>query len=562
MAELDIRSHLIKNTIINFSDYLRAENIDHAIDSYAAKDTISKVNNINNQVVFGRRGTGKTHLMLALRESLIKSFNKNRRLPIYIDLRKIKPLINENLENQLLYALIAFQHTIVETFLIIYENIKFVYDLPIENNSSLIEKFKQQEINEIYAEFNLGFKGDQIEKLGPVEFTSKEVASLKASLNLSKDPSANFGAEASVNQEKKTANEKFISLTNITESLNKLLDLLDVKLMLLIDEWSEIPNTIQPFLAELFKRVFIPCKISFKICAIPYRTKLLRRGENENIGLEEGGDIFPFNLDNRYVFEINKTATRDFYNELLFNHFRVISPAILSGYSKTDISIIKKNFINQFLANQALSEALIASGGIPRDFCNLLVNAYDKFLLLKASTNKRIVVKNIRDATTEWYSTDKKEHVENNPNLKLFLALIIEEVLLKKKKTHFLIPQKYESLDALQSLLDLRVIHLRKKGYSHQDIKSVTYNVYSLDYGSYTSLNIAKGNIDTDFVDSIEMIEDFRDVRRIALDDNFFGRFNLESGSGIKCKFCGNIIDTNHPAYVKQNLCNHCFEKI
>lgn len=58
------------------------------------------------------------------------------------------------------------------------------------------------------------------------------------------------------------------------------------------------------------------------------------------------------------------------------------------------------------------------------------------------------------------------------------------------------------------------------------------------------------------------MIEDFRKIRRVSLEDKFFEEYNLEIGDGFKCPHCGKIIDINHPVYQKLRRCNHCSEEL
>ena len=106
----------------------------------------------------------------------------------------------------------------------------------------------------------------------------------------------------------------------------------------------------------------------------------------------------------------------------------------------------------------------------------------------------------------------------------------------------------------MNDLIDLRVVHLRKKG--------VTYNVYYLDYACYTSTNLYHNKINTNLLSEIETTDNFRDIRRVSLEDKFFEDFNVEIGDSFKCPKCGKMVDINHPAYVKQKICNHCFEKI
>lgn len=172
------------------------------------------------------------------------------------------------------------------------------------------------------------------------------------------------------------------------------------------------------------------------------------------------------------------------------------------------------NFINIFLANQALREILIASAGIPRDFLNIFISAYNIFFT--KTNNRHLVVADIRNATVEWYGVDKKKTVDANSNAKLLLDKIINDILITKKRCHFLIPEKYEKVKELNDLIDLRVIHLRKRGISHKGNKGVVYNVYYLDYACYTSTNLYHNKINTTLLNEIETIDDFMVCNRIT----------------------------------------------
>jgi hypothetical protein len=186
------------------------------------------------------------------------------------------------------------------------------------------------------------------------------------------------------------------------------------------------------------------------------------------------------------------------------------------------------------------------------------------FTLCLPAQTPRIGVKHIRLATIDWYQIDKKGEIEKDINTKLLLQKIVNAIIVQKKKTHFLIPEKFSSNRYLQNLIDLRAVHLRKRGISHQDIKGVTYNVYSIDYGCYTSLNIFQSSLDSQFLelDDISIVENLREVRRISLEDDFFNQFILEIGEAFLCPHCGKTIDTNHTAYIKKGLCNNCYEEV
>ena len=102
-----------------------------------------------------------------------------------------------------------------------------------------------------------------------------------------------------------------------------------------------------------------------------------------------------------------------------------------------------------------------------------------------------------------------------------YYQIIIQEILINKKRCHFLIPEKYENNKELNDLIDLRVIHLRKKGISHKGRKGISQNVYYIDYACYTSSNIYHNRINSNLLNEIETTDDFREIRRISLEDKF-----------------------------------------
>lgn len=345
----------------------------------------------------------------------------------------------------------------------------------------------------------------------------------------------------------------------VSETLRTLIDEFDIDyIYLLLDEWSETPIKCQPILAELLKRAFITQKLSLKIAAIPNRTQL---SGNNFTGLEDGGDIFGYSLDNRYIYELSQDLTKSFFNELLYNHLVLIDNETYKGFYDKQNNRVQNRFINSFLANQSLREILIGSAGIPRDFLHIFINSYRNFIARKTS-QKHLALADVRNGTIEWYGVDKLKAVEANHDAKILLNNIINEIIINKKRCHFLIPEKHESNKVLNDLIDLRVIHLRKKGISHKGNKGVIYNVYYIDYACYTSSNIYHNRLNSNLLNEIETIEDLRDIRRISLDDKFFSDFNLEIGNSIKCTHCNKNIDLSHAAYIKQHVCNHCFEKV
>jgi hypothetical protein len=557
MEEISIFTDRIKTSISRLSNIIRAERNRELkpIETYAEPGLIERFINVSNQVIFGRRGTGKTHLLLAMQEKLSNTFAENHNIGLYCDLSKIIPVIEESEENRIEYCLLIIQNIVDELLQSLIQNLGFIYSNEYFGEVSELEKQKKIQFENLLSSFNIELiKGKEIKKLGKYKFSREDVANLSSSLNISTTPALEMAGKTGSKKTSNDENIKYVSVADLHKLLNKFSELIPgLQITLMLDEYSEINRESQPYLAALIKRIIISANITIKIAAIPNRTNLQLRNLNI-IGLEEGADIFGFHLDNRYIFEINKTATKNFFNKLLYNHLKSIEPNV---YEKFD-----HNILEIFLAPQALNEILIATAGIPRDFLNIFINSYDNFLVNHTRPQKRVSVRNIRTACRIWYNTDKKEQVEKNVVAHKLLNKILADIVVGRKSSHFIVPKQYTEIKAFQDLLDLRVLHLRKENYSHQDNKGVLYNVYSVDYGSYNSLDVTKNTLETNSVEDLEIntVDNLRAVRRIALDAEFFNKFLLEVGDGIKCKNCQQTIDTNSPAYVKKKLCNHCFE--
>lgn len=553
---IDIKSRRVQQSVSKLDGFLRAEynSEKNYLEYYAGLETLDKVISIKDQIIYGRRGTGKTHLLKALQEKLLADDQKY--LPVYIDLRTFKPTLESN--NDLYYALIIFQEIVVEVLKCVYVNLDYLYqEYTVEQQKIIIDP-QRRKILALLEKFNRSFDGKSFTKMGETGFRVNEVKKLATNLKIAKIPEL-FGSKE-VNKEIESEDEKikYISFSDMSDAISELLEAVDIdRIFCLLDEWSEIPETSQYILAEFLKRTFVPKKVTLKIAAIPNRTQLI---SEHRIGLEDGGDIFGFPLDNRYIYELYPEITKAFFNELLYKQLYLMDPQLYEIFYDNKEKRPVHNFINIFLANQALREILIASAGIPRDFLNIFISAYNIFFT--KTNNRHLVVADIRNATVEWYGVDKKKTVDANSNAKLLLDKIINDILITKKRCHFLIPEKYEKVKELNDLIDLRVIHLRKRGISHKGNKGVVYNVYYLDYACYTSTNLYHNKINTTLLNEIETIDDFREIRRVSLEDKFFEDFNMNIGNSFKCPKCGGMIDMNHPSYAQHKICMHCWSKI
>ena len=115
---IDIKSRRVQQSVSKLDGFLRAEynSEKNYLEYYAGLETLDKVISIKDQIIYGRRGTGKTHLLKALQEKLLADDQKY--LPVYIDLRTFKPTLES--DNDLYYALIYIPYNVIYIIWIIY----------------------------------------------------------------------------------------------------------------------------------------------------------------------------------------------------------------------------------------------------------------------------------------------------------------------------------------------------------------------------------------------------------------------------------------------------------
>lgn len=560
----NIKTEAVKDCVQALANNVRAENIDYEsyIELYSGLENIANINNKNNTIVYGRRGSGKTHLLRALHEKMVDKFEEKRNLPVYVDLRRIIPLLPSSDASPEVDAVLIFKYLVQEVSHAVLKNIPIIMGLnELDPATAMARHARSSELESVLKRIYLEFDGREYRKLGALTVSQEEVSAISGNANISFQPSVGGSGEKRQKESRDTSKGAYISILDITNEIENLMDFMGLdRITLLIDEWSEVTLDTQLYLSELIKKMFSAIPVTVKIAAIPNRTNLGIKTDSKFFGLEDGGDIFGYPLDMRYVFEVNKAQTRDFFNDLLYKHLVSIDSEAIHNLLKDNRSSNEK-LINVFFANVSLNEILVACAGIPRDFINLFINSFDKYLLSSNAGAKRISVKNLRSANSEWYETDKKEQIDKHPIERQLLVDIVREVIEKKRSVHFLIPEKHTKNKHIQNLIDFRVIHLRKGGYSHKDHSGVSYNVYSLDYGCYNSLNIVKNKLDTSMIDSLN-VKELREIRRVSLEDAFFQRFLMGIGEAFSCPHCNRPVDTNHLAYQKQSLCNNCFEHV
>ena len=502
----------------------RAERIlddNKVIKTYVEVGILPQIDNSNNQIIYGRRGTGKTHLFRFLENELKES---NKTIVTYLDCRTLGSAADyNNVSFALNKRCISLFKDIVDE---LYEKtLNFIaYEAPQDaekalealDNISLATRFKNNEIT----------SKEIIER-------SLEKSSNEAGISLSINPkdfidlSIGGKENSGVDIEKTTkysviSGEKII-FPDLHYWLKKLCEYTGVKIYFLIDEWPSLPLDLQPFLAEFLKRSFLPIpQITIKIAALEYRSNFaIQQEKNNHLGFELGSDISTnLDLDDYFVYDRNPEAICANFSEILFRH---INNELEENYLSDNFGIKNgTDFIRSILTDSNNFQELVrASEGVVRDMINIFTLSF--FDSQRQGKNK-IDKKSIVESSRQWFERDKSQNLDDK--LSMVLRRIVDLVIGNKKARSFLIPRELEKHENIQKLFDARAIHFIKRGYADKDNPGIRYNVFGLDYGTYVDLITTKKTPELDFIDFelrnpeddfIVPFDDKRSIRRIIL---------------------------------------------
>jgi hypothetical protein len=468
----------------------------------------------DNQVIFGRRGTGKTHaLVYALETAKAAGI-----ATVYIDLRTVgssggiysdtKISITERATRLLLDVLESVHYEILSVALN-NENL----DLSIAG--PLLDAFGES-ITQVRVEGDIAIERQTARTISSESNTG-------TTLQINKEPGLtliNTDKDARSDSEGQKITESGalthrVHFGSLSRSLNNILETLPQKrLIIALDEWVAIPYELQPYLADLLKRALFPVKgVVVKIAAIEQRSNFRIKGQfRDSIGFEEGGDVSTaINLDDFMVFENDANRATNFLRDLIYKHYKAEVP--FSEINSAD-ELIRVAFTQ---AN-AFEEFVKAAEGVPRDAINILSIAAQK------ASDTKISIPHVRSAARVWYQRSKEAAVNSDPEAQRLLHWIIDQVIGAKKSRAFLLPSgtRHQLID---TLYDERVLHLIKRGMSAQDQPGIRYYAYKVDYGAYVELittdRAPRGLLALDegtdqFIDVPP--DDYRAIRRTILD--------------------------------------------
>jgi len=432
--------------------------------------------NTDNRVIYGRRGTGKTHVLSYISASVKESGD----IAISIDMRTIGSSGSIFNDNNLTLCYRATR--------LLRDFITAVHDGILDAAKSPDTDLKSERISIPLKNLDMTVKSIFVTESVERRTTDKSASMkhTKGGFNIS---ASLIGSKAELNGEgkiSKSEDEEFIEKghtrlsVSMGESHKCLKDIAaqtKKRIWILVDEWSSIPEELQPYLADFIRRAIFPIRnYSVHIAAIEQRSKFREVFGAETLGIELGSDAAAdINLDDHLVFENAPERSVAFFKELLYKHI-ASEEGFAEIYKSADVFAKAA-----FTQDQTLQELVRACEGVPRDAISIIQIAATQ------ARKESISIKHIRNAAKDWYERDKASFVNTNPNASKFLQWIILEVIGKRKARAFLV-RSDEDDELMARLFDERILHIAKRSYSTHDEPGIRYRVWKIDYGCYVDL--------------------------------------------------------------------------
>ena len=318
----------------------------------------------------------------------------------------------------------------------------------------------------------------------------------------------------------------------IQRYVNEFLDLIGAeRVTILVDEWAQVPRNAQPFLAEFIKRAFFANpRVTMKIGVVDFTHRLNVEYDGSCIGLERAADVFgDIQMDRYFVWDQDQQFVQRFFAEVIYNHLAVELGLGLDIKTEGKYQFVLNSLFTQ---ERVLVEMCRAAEGNARDLLVLFAKAHARFC--QQTTHQRIGLDDVHSASTELYRGDKYSNISTEQHLERFLEHLIDSVIKEKKSRTFMVPFHLRNHPLLQRLYSARILHLLDVEWAHPDRPGERYSLVTMDYGTYVSFRGTRNEPDQQVfwelrpsqpdVDLVPL-DDRRSIRRIVVPETALERF-------------------------------------
>jgi hypothetical protein len=431
--------------------------IDYVDVTHALADAMTR----QNHVVFGRRGCGKSLLLEKVRKGVGQKIRA-----IYINCEDYK---HHSFPNVLVEILDTVFTEIEEHLGGWFGKKKRLKSLVTELRKELAAlRTKEDELKK-----NVKSKAE-IEKKGSVKGGAK-VSHAQGELGFSSTK------KESVEAEYHTFDDKIRDLNQILPRLKRMIEQFFVLsqrvevIFIELDDFYQLRRPIQPYVADYVHRLCKDVPLFFKIGTLRHSSSMYADRHQQPIGAQERHDYQPINIDYTLA-DFKKTSAQ--IRKILHEY------ANKAGMEADEADSLFKG--------EGFNRLVLASGGVPRDFLSLLLEA----LAEKPPGDERIGKDDVRGLSLSTFQHRieelKADSEEKDHDVLIRGIYAIRKLCLDRKTNVVLVAdktlqEKGEIKDLLNRLVDYRIIHLVGTALTHKS-QPGTFTAYMIDIGAYANL--------------------------------------------------------------------------
>jgi len=412
-----------------------------------------------HQIVFGRRGSGKSCLLIYFRREIAPGRDIHS---IYVLADTIKTL--------------DYPDVLLRLLLAIFEN------LPSRGWWRRLTRRTDPDVDNVITELRglLALPATSALRVTTAD-TQSSSSGLDATLN---QGPAQVGARTSETagslreEVRESADEKIRTvearLPDYKEVIQRELESAKADFaVLIIDDFYLINPSHQPDVIDYLHRLLRDTDLYLKVGTVKHRTNLLRTAPIHT-GVQENQDVDAFSLD-QTLEDIDQTGA--YLEEMLRKLGQQVglddAPAIMSEDGRKDL--------------------ILLSGGVPRDYLNIFSGGLMRARQLRG--RQRVTPTDLRKAAAALSQTTKLADLRNDAAgevdaLETLFVDIVKFCLSEKRKTAFLVSKDdiaahADVHDLILQLMDFKLIHLIDESTSAASGRPGRYEAYTLDFALF-----------------------------------------------------------------------------
>jgi len=567
----------------NLGKSIRAEDLDDFTDFFVDPIGIESLSGNGNQLIFGRRGSGKTILTGALAKQIengalghriaafrysAEIFRSSAQFPQPHPTASQEALVYFN---YFLTLLVRDLYTLAEKRL--FDNSKWSDSFTRRGNEIW---GKRNALLDVLAEF------EEVARFGvssvvPADFRQRTVYSntdtrsgsaaaslgigtagspvdLEAKANLRRSRQRTFQSSAEVQ-----SHQRF-SPGHIKQLIVRIVELLDLDyIVVIIDEWMTLSECQAEFAQKIRTTLFGEKRISVKIAADQFQGRLNNGAKGDKLrGIEINADMFvATDLDRPFRDPVNGPAL---FTEALYRRLLKFEPALEEYFGKSPLKNPAFFIETLFTSDRAFQELCQSANGLCRDFylvfrlcCKQLRNGYDR--------DHKIDLSTVRHAILENYQSTFEKVLESLDSRVVLFEVILPH-LRSVESRFFLVPSTYGGGQnpVIRDLLAKRFIHEIPGGELHESVRT-DYSCFALEYGMFVDMMNAL-EYQTGIGIDDRPPQDVRSITSVNAASYELDLSPLEAdlGAMVSCAECSNQFLETERHYVKLGVCPFCLE--